>query len=236
MYWVLFGLVGACLAGSLAGYFATGTGYTIPAGSMQPTLPVGSHIIAERGTDVRRGDIAVMNLQEDSPVAPGIYVKRVIGLPGDHVACCDAAGDITVNGKALHEQQYLYPGNAPSAFRFSVTVAPGEVWVMGDHRAISFDSRGWGRAVPEQQIVGRVAYVSGSSHSFPATPDTYVADGLAPADTRPPWPLVLIGAAALAFLALIVLSVYGAISWGARRGRERRRQAAAAYAANQQVT
>ena len=62
------------------------------------------------------------------------YVKRVIGLPGDRASCCDALGRITVNGVPLNEQSYLYPGDQPSAQRFSVTVPPGRLWVMGDHR------------------------------------------------------------------------------------------------------
>jgi signal peptidase I len=69
------------------------------------------------------------------------YIKRVIGLPGDHVACCNAKGEITVNGVPLSEQSYLYPGNQPSQYGFSVTVPAGQLWVMGDHRIDSADSR-----------------------------------------------------------------------------------------------
>jgi len=88
------------------------------------------------------------------------YIKRVIGVPGDHVACCTASGDVTVNGVALHERSYLYPDNAPSAQRFSITVPPGRLWVMGDHRAVSYDSRGHmldpgGGTIPENMVVGR---------------------------------------------------------------------------------
>jgi signal peptidase I len=88
------------------------------------------------------------------------YVKRVIGLPGDHVACCNAQGQLTVNGVPLHESSYLYPGAAPSAIRFSVTVPKGRLWVMGDNRAISDDSRlrqgdpGFG-TIPENEVIGR---------------------------------------------------------------------------------
>jgi signal peptidase I len=94
--------------------------------------------------------------------APGQqdYIKRVIGVPGDHVACCTSGGLITVNGVPLHEKSYLYPGNVPSTSHFSVTVPPGRLWVMGDHRFVSYDSRGHmsfpgGGTVPESQVVGR---------------------------------------------------------------------------------
>ena len=88
------------------------------------------------------------------------YVKRVIGVPGDHVACCNASGDVTVNGVALHEQPYLYPGNPPSTQHFSITVPPGRLWVMGDHRSVSYDSRGHMQdpgdgTIPENQVIGR---------------------------------------------------------------------------------
>src|SRR5260221_661075 len=75
--------------------------------------------------------------------APGQhdYIKRVIGVPGDHVACCTPSGDVTVNMVPLTEKSYLYPGNVPSTQRFSITVPPGRLWVMGDHRAASSDSR-----------------------------------------------------------------------------------------------
>jgi signal peptidase I len=94
--------------------------------------------------------------------APGQedFIKRVIGVPGDHVACCNASGDVTVNGVALHEQSYLYPGNPPSLQRFSITVPPGRLWVMGDHRSISWDSRGHMQdpgdgTIPENMVIGR---------------------------------------------------------------------------------
>jgi len=75
--------------------------------------------------------------------APGQtdYIKRVIGLPGDHVVCCNAKGQVTVNGVALDERAYLKPGNPPSQGAFSVVVPPGRLWVMGDHRTDSADSR-----------------------------------------------------------------------------------------------
>ena len=89
-----------------------------------------------------------------------ILIKRVIGIPGDHVVCCDAQGRVTVNGVPLTEQSYLYPGAAPSVSRFNITVGPGRLWVMGDNRFYSDDSRDHqgdpgGGTVPESAVIGR---------------------------------------------------------------------------------
>ena len=95
-------------------------------------------------------------------ISPGVhdYIKRVIGVPGDHVVCCNAKGQITVNGVPLSEKSYLYPGNPPSMTKFNIRVPTGRLWVMGDHRNVSYDSRGHmddpgGGTIPESQVVGR---------------------------------------------------------------------------------
>jgi signal peptidase I len=163
--------------------------FFIPSGSMENTLKVNDRVLVNKLVyDVRgihRGDIVVFN--GDGSWDPGtvpadtnflvkfangfasmfgfghpgdILIKRVIGLPGDEVACCDAQGRVTVNGVPLNEQSYLYPGNSPSESRFNISVPPGRLWVMGDHRDISDDSRSHqgqpgGGTIPESAVAGR---------------------------------------------------------------------------------
>jgi signal peptidase I len=162
--------------------------FFIPSSSMENTLEIGDKVLVNKliydFRPIHRGDIVVFNgegswdpvtSQATPPLerlwnaisglfgtAPGVhdYIKRVIGVPGDHVACCDAQGRVTVNGVPLNEQSYLFPGDVPSTMRFSVTVPPGHLWVMGDHRGVSFDSRGHRQdpgdgSVPEDRVVGR---------------------------------------------------------------------------------
>ena len=137
--------------------------FFIPSGSMENTLEINDRVLVNKLVyDVRsihRGDIVVFN--GDGSWDPGtpprntnflvkfgqgfasmfgfghpgdILIKRVIGLPGDKVACCDAQGRVTVNGVPLNEQSYLYPGDSPSESRYNNVVPPGRLWVMGDHR------------------------------------------------------------------------------------------------------
>ena len=162
--------------------------YRIPSGSMENTLQVGDRVLVNKVVyhfrGIARGDVIVFSGQDswgpDAPppssdpvvrifddVLSGIglqnnqtyYIKRVIGLPGDHVACC-TDGKVTVNGVPLSEGSYVYPGNPPSSVKFSEVVPAGHLWVMGDHRSDSEDSRyntgdPGGGAIPENQVVGR---------------------------------------------------------------------------------
>ncbi|MBG0852206.1 signal peptidase I [Streptomyces spinoverrucosus] len=91
-------------------------------------------------------------------------IKRVVGVGGDRVQCCDTQGRVTVNGVPLNED-YLYPGNEPSATQFDITVPPGRLWVMGDHRSNSADSRShqdtdYGGTVSEDEVVGRAVVIA----------------------------------------------------------------------------
>ena len=95
-----------------------------------------------------------------TPLGQTDYVKRVIGVPGDDVACCNANGLVTVNGVPLHESSYIYPGVAPSEIHFNKVVPAGRLWVMGDNRIVSDDSRRrqydpGGGTIPISQVVGR---------------------------------------------------------------------------------
>ncbi|MCW2897451.1 MAG: signal peptidase [Actinomycetia bacterium] len=162
--------------------------FSIPSGSMENTLLPGDRILVSKIVyqfrPIARGDIVVFSGAGswDPPDQPpsnwfartwdgatnlvGIagpntdYVKRVIGTPGDHVVCCNAQGRVTVNGVPLSESSYVYPGDAPSEMRFNITVPSGRLWVMGDNRGNSDDSRyrtsyPGGGTIPESAVVGR---------------------------------------------------------------------------------
>jgi signal peptidase I len=161
--------------------------FFIPSSSMENTLEIGDKVLVNKLVydfrSIHRGDVVVFNGDgswdavpaRPAPLfsrlwdsvsglfgtAPGVhdYIKRVIGIPGDHVACCNK-DQVTVNGVPLSEKSYLYPGDAPSTQRFSITVPPGRLWVMGDHRSVSWDSRGHmsdpgNGTIPENHVVGR---------------------------------------------------------------------------------
>ena len=127
------------------GSWGTTTGAPDPSPPGNPLLRAGYDVLA---------DIGVYSTQT-------YYVKRVIGLPGDHVACC-VNGRVTVNGVPLDETSYLFPRVTPSMQSFRIVVPPGRLWVMGDNRAISDDSRGHmfsgfpaKGTVPENEVAGR---------------------------------------------------------------------------------
>lgn len=214
-------VVGALIVSSVLRAFV-GQMFIIPSESMQNTLLVGDRVVVEKLTDPHRGDVIVfedpgnwlgpeesgekrgsvgrffelVGLLPDS--SHGHLVKRLIGMPGDKVKCCDDKGRVTVNGKPLEEKAYLFPGDQPSQIDFSVTVPAGKVWVMGDHRSQSGDSRvhindpgpdgnnvGAAAFVPMDKITGRaiaVIWPAGRMHKL-GSPDTF---DQVPAAAAPP--------------------------------------------------
>lgn len=146
--------------------------YVIPSGSMKDTLQIGDRVLTSKLSPklfpVERGDVVVFQDPANwlgaesgsgSPLDRQYLIKRAIGLPGDHVACCTAGGQVTVNGVAIDESSYLRPGEQPSLIAFDVTVTEGHLFVMGDNRSHSADSRlhandGANGLVPIDDVVG----------------------------------------------------------------------------------
>ncbi|WP_419998236.1 signal peptidase I [Streptomyces boninensis] len=168
--------------------------FLIPSGSMEGTLRPGDRILVNKlayrfgDAGPKRGDVVVFDgtgtFSEEQPQgnpvtgmlrkaasAAGLaepaetdYVKRVMGVGGDRVTCCDKQLRITVNGRPVDERAYLYPGDTPSRVRFDVVVPTGKLWVMGDHRSDSRDSRDLlgapgGGMVPVDRVIGRADWI-----------------------------------------------------------------------------
>lgn len=126
-----------------------GTGSFISAEPVQPDLNPAARVVRFLGEIV---GIA--------PPSDRDFIKRVIGVGGDRVVCCDDDGRLTVNGFPLQEDEYLYPGNPPSKQTFDVIVPADRLWVLGDHRSASADSRAHlgdpgGGMVPVDRVIGR---------------------------------------------------------------------------------
>jgi len=168
--------------------------FFVPSGSMQNTLQIGDRIAVNKFaaifSDIRRGEVVVFKDPDNwlgaaptptgSSITRGIkralvdvgvlpdpatqyLVKRVIGVGGDTVKCCDATGHLVVDGVSINEK-YIFPGNTPSDMKFSVSVPKGYIWVMGDHRGASADSRFHTDdvhkgMVPLGDVVGRAEFV-----------------------------------------------------------------------------
>jgi len=184
--------------------------FYIPSSSMEDTLRIDDRVLVNKVVyhlrDIKRGEVVVFNgansFDESQRITKpegavtaafaGVarffgarggerdYIKRVIGLPGDRVRCCDERGRITVNGVALDEGAYLYPGDRPSLETFDIVVPEGRLWMMGDHRTVSQDSRSHlgepgGGTVPIDKVIGKafvVVWPFGHWQSLPI-PDTF---------------------------------------------------------------
>ena len=168
--------------------------FYIPSGSMENTLQVGDRIAVNKlgalFTDIKRGEVVVFgdpdnwlgnsSQSEDSGIgavvktglitvgvlpdpAKQYLIKRVIGVGGDKVVCCDKAGKLQVNGVSITEP-YIFAGDKPSDMQFNVEIPKGFIWVMGDHRGASADSRFHPESanngmVPLSKVVGRAIFV-----------------------------------------------------------------------------
>ena len=168
--------------------------FYIPSGSMENTLQIKDRVAVNKvpfiSKNISRGDVVVFRDPDNwlpeiidydtnkyvakaksALVAVGVLpnptkqylVKRVVGVAGDHIVCCTKGGNLTINDVEVTEP-YIFAGNKPSEMKFDVTVPEGKIWVMGDHRGASADSRyhqedinkGF---VPLSRVTGRVVEV-----------------------------------------------------------------------------
>jgi len=168
--------------------------FYIPSGSMENTLQIKDRVAVNKipfiSKTINRGDVVVfrdpnnwlpeivdygtnkyVSKAKSALVAVGVLpnpakqylVKRVIGVAGDHIVCCTKDGKLSINGVEVTEP-YIYAGNKPSEMTFDVTVPAGKLWVMGDHRGASADSRYHQEDVnkgfvPVSKVTGRVVAV-----------------------------------------------------------------------------
>lgn len=141
--------------------------FQIPSGSMENGLRIGDRVLVNKlayrfGAEPRRGDVVVFD--GTGYFGKGDYIKRVVGVGGDHVVCCDKKGRIEVNGRSVDESTFLYPGDGPSTVPFKAVVPDGTLFVLGDHRSDSSDSRDHlgspgGGMVPVSDVVGRADWI-----------------------------------------------------------------------------
>jgi len=122
--------------------------YYVPSGSMEHTLNINDRVLvnklADDFRDPERGEIIVfhspVNWRQEADET--VFVKRVIGIPGDHIVCCSADGKLMINGVAITEPYLNHDQPEPMAaqWNFNITVPPGRLWLMGDNRYDSDDS------------------------------------------------------------------------------------------------
>ncbi|MDK1475107.1 signal peptidase I [Streptomyces sp. 549] len=195
--------------------------YTVPTDSMAPTVAAGERVLAQRidGDRVRRGDVVVFTDPQwgDLPM-----VKRVVAVGGDEVDCCDARGRLTVNGQAV-EEPYLSGGGPASTGGFRAQVPDGRLFLLGDSREVSLDSRvhladGTDGAVPRSGVRARVDATAWPPAGLRTVPRP---EGFAqlPGGVSRPGPLVpLLWAVGTGALLILGGAAYGPIARRVGRG------------------
>ncbi|WP_171170314.1 signal peptidase I [Streptomyces sp. I05A-00742] len=179
--------------------------YTVPTDSMAPTIARGARVLAQRidGDEVRRGDVVVFR---DKVWGDATMVKRVVGVGGDTVVCCDRQGRMTVNGTPV-EEPYLQSGGPASPGGFSATVPRGDLFLLGDHRADSIDSRSHltkdQGSIPRGAVSARVDAALWPTDAFGMLPRPGSFDAL-PGGTSEPGPIRMLGIAVVVGAALIL--------------------------------
>ncbi|MFE6525849.1 signal peptidase I [Streptomyces sp. NPDC057794] len=216
--------------------------FSIPSDSMQNTLQQGDRVLVDKltpwfGSEPERGEVVVFHdpdnwLAGEPTTDPNALqtflswiglmpsveekdlIKRVIGVGGDTIECKNT-GPLTVNGKALNETSYVYPGNTPCSVddqggQFKVKVPEGYIWVMGDHRQNSRDSR-YNQSdknhgmVPVKDVVGRAIVVAWPVNRWDTlpVPDTFGQPGLNAQPAVSPLPMAPQGLALAAMVPVV---------------------------------
>jgi signal peptidase I len=170
--------------------------FYIPSPSMEHTLNINDRVLVNKLVyDFRsphRGEVVVFEAPRHwrDTVEGEDFIKRVVGVGGDHVVCCDDKDRITINGQPIDEEKYLYSQDGmtdpPAEEPFDITVPKGRLWVMGDHRSASKDSLAMYRdpsynqslteaTIPTDAVVGRafVVFWPVNRAKWLSVPDTY---------------------------------------------------------------